>query len=90
MTSGLMANHILKDLENLYLLAMEKGNFTAALKAKELLGRECGLFSHKKNKLSLADISDEEIDRLIQEIEVQMIQMKPKKKKGEPNHDIHL
>ena len=73
MTNDTKTSHILKDLENLYALAMEKGNFTVALKAKELLGREQGLFSgaSRKKKLSLENLSDEELEALIQELERQ-------------------
>lgn len=64
---------ILRDIEEVYTLALEKGNFTAALRAKELLGRECGLFSaSKKKKVSLADLSEEDLNRLIQDIEAQI------------------
>ncbi|MBI2706978.1 MAG: hypothetical protein HYX35_01480 [Proteobacteria bacterium] len=64
---------ILRDIEEVYALAMEKGNFTAALRAKELLGRECGLFSvSKKKRFSLADLSEEDLNRLIQELEAQI------------------
>jgi len=73
MISNTKRSHILKDLENLYALALEKGNFSVALKAKELLGREQGLFSgasHKK-KLSLESLSDEDLDAFIQELEGQ-------------------
>ena len=69
-------NDILQDLEDIYTLAMEKGNFAVALKAKELLGREQGLFSPKSPALNkevcLADLSDEDITRLIEEIETQL------------------
>jgi|GEM_PF-5586705 hypothetical protein len=64
---------ILKDIEGVYVAAMEKGNFSVALKAKELLGRECGLFSTSKKKaFSLTELSEEELNRLIQEIEMQL------------------
>ena len=73
MLSDIKTSHILKDLENLYALAMEKGNFAVALKVKELLGREQGLFSgaSRKKKLSLENFSDEELDVFIQELERQ-------------------
>ena len=73
MPNDTKASHILKDLENLYALAMEKGNFTVALKAKELLGREQGLFSgnSRKKKISPESLSDEELEALIQELEGQ-------------------
>lgn len=68
---------ILKDLEEIYLQAMEKGNFAAALKAKELLGKELGLFVSSaanagKKKISLSDLSDEELNSLIDDIEIQL------------------
>ena len=65
----------LNDLEDIYAMAMAKGNYTVALKAKELLGKEQGLFSsHKKaslqrDRISLADFSEEDINHLIGEIE---------------------
>lgn len=68
------ASQILDDIETLYTLALEKGNFSAALKAKELIGREYGLFlphSYRKN-LALKDFSDEELDFLIRKIEAQL------------------
>lgn len=68
---------ILKDLEEIYLQAMEKGNFAAALKAKELLGKELGLFiftpaNGGERKISLADLSDDELSSLIEDIENQL------------------
>lgn len=68
---------ILKDLEEIYLQAMEKGNFSVALKAKELLGKELGLFglssaNGSKRKISLADLSDDELSSLIEDIENQL------------------
>lgn len=70
-TSDSVTSCILKDLEAIYNLAMEKGNFAVALKAKELLGREEGLFSSssRKKRVCLADLSEEDIHCLIQEIE---------------------
>jgi hypothetical protein len=64
---------ILKDIEEVYMAAMEKGNFSVALKAKELLGRERGLFSMSKKKtFALIDLSEEDLNRLLQEIEMQL------------------
>lgn len=74
---SLSSSAILKDLEEIYLMSLEKGNFAVALKAKELLGRELGLFALKntsaiKNKLSLSDLSEEDIIRLIEELETKL------------------
>ncbi len=68
---------ILKDLEKIYLMALGKGNYSVALKVKELLGRELGLFTLKssattKNKISLNDLSDEDITQLIKELEAKL------------------
>ena len=68
---------ILKDLEKIYLMALGKGNHSVALKVKELLGREVGLFTLKnsataKNKISLKDLSDEDIAQLIKELEAKL------------------
>ena len=68
---------ILKDLEDIYAMAMRNENFGVVLKAKELLGREFGLFSHaspssKKGDVALKDLSDDDITRLIGELEEQL------------------
>jgi hypothetical protein len=68
---------ILQDLENIYTRALAKGNLAVALKVKELLGRECGLFSlknrlSKKANVSLDTLSEEDVQRLISEIEQQL------------------
>lgn len=64
---------ILRNLEDIYERALAKGNFSVALKAKELLGREFGLFSlkkpsSKKAKISLTHLSEDDIMHLIVEI----------------------
>ncbi len=67
------AADLIKDLECIYTMAIANKNFAAALKAKELLGREYGLFSLKKgNKVSLSCLSDEDINRLIEEIKIKL------------------
>lgn len=68
---------ILKDLNELRHMALEKGNFTAALKATELLGREVGLFTLKKSSqktddISLDNLSEEDMLHLIQELEAKL------------------
>jgi hypothetical protein len=61
---------ILRDLESIYAMALASENYAVALKAKELLGRQFGLFTPKqKDKISLADLSEEDLERLIGEIE---------------------
>ena len=53
---------------------MAKGCYGVALKAKELLGREYGLFKskHKNGEFSFDNISEQELARLINEIEKQL------------------
>ena len=66
-------DNLLKDLEETYMRAIEKGNYTAALKAKELIGKEMGLFKGKGKKKPKKDsqefdfknLSDHEIQNLI-------------------------
>jgi len=72
-----LSSDILKDLEKIYLMALGKENFSVALKAKELLGRQLGFFALKnpmlkKNKLSLEHLSDEDITHLIKELEAKL------------------
>lgn len=73
-TDYLAAEAILKDLHDVYLRAMEKGQCTVAFKIKELLGREVGLFQQKKtiDKISLDALSDEDIARLTEELEAKL------------------
>ena len=72
---------ILTDLQDLRRMALEKGNFAVALKATELLGREMGLFTLKKDapkndKVSLDNLSEENIHHLIEELEAK-VQLDP-------------
>jgi len=61
--------NIVDDLERIYTLALEKGNLAVALKAKELLAKHINFFDLKPPQpVSLADLSDEDIERLIGEI----------------------
>ena len=69
---------ILNDLEDIFDLAMSKGNFAVALKTRELLGRELGLFqskkiSFKKESVKLTDFSEEELNHLVNESEKQLL-----------------
>ena len=61
---------ILEDVENIYTHAMAKGNFAIALKAKELLGREQGLFKSKTKceAFSIDKLSEQDLSYMIKEI----------------------
>jgi len=68
---------ILKDLEEIYFMCLEKRNFSVALKAKELVGRAQGLFDvkkseDKKTKMTLEELSDDDITHLIKELEAKL------------------
>ncbi|MBS0272714.1 MAG: hypothetical protein JSR85_08765 [Proteobacteria bacterium] len=70
-------NNLIKDFQMIYDLAISKENYSVALKAKELIAREHGLFSsHPSPQLSLSDLSDEDIARLIKEIQLVLDQEK--------------
>lgn len=61
--------NIIEDFEHIYTLALEKGNLSVALKAKELLAKHINFFKVSTYKnLSLADLKDEDIQRLMSEI----------------------
>lgn len=64
--------HIMRDLEDLYLHSKALGNMTAALKAKELQGKNVGMFGLEKNTPQegipvkpLATMSLDELKRVI-------------------------
>ncbi|MBX9621679.1 MAG: hypothetical protein K2X28_06620 [Alphaproteobacteria bacterium] len=71
--------NIIEDLEHIYTLALEKGNLVVALKAKELLAKHINFFNVSiQKKLSLADLKDEDIQRLMDEIK-ELLAKKTKK-----------
>ena len=70
---------IIEDLEHIYTLALEKGNLAVALKTKELLAKHINFFNASPHKnLSLADLKDEDIQRLMGEIK-ELLAKKTKK-----------
>lgn len=60
---------ILKNLETIYEIALQENNFTVALKALELLGKEAGLFSKTPSDVlpskKLSEMSEEELRTLL-------------------------
>ena len=61
---------LINDLEAAFKGALAAENYSAAIKAKELLGKELGFFKgDAKAKLSLASLSNEDIENLLAEIE---------------------
>lgn len=74
MSRHIPSTAILKDIEALYRLALQEGSLATALKAKELIGRAYGLFSSSSCKAlaSLKDLSDEDLDLLIKDMETRL------------------
>lgn len=50
---------IRKDIEEIYNQAMQNKNFSVALRAKELLGKEWGLFQYIKKELDVSNALSE-------------------------------
>jgi hypothetical protein len=68
---------IFHDLDTIYDLALESGKLAVALKVKELMGKEYGLFSGKNKNarlkgLALDSLSTEDLSRLVQKLENQL------------------
>lgn len=60
------SEQLITDLEKIYQQALEAGNFTAAIKAKEIIAKEL----QKTFPLrELADLTDTELERLINHLE---------------------
>ncbi|MBY0264332.1 MAG: hypothetical protein K2P90_02735 [Holosporales bacterium] len=70
MTSDTLRLKFVADLEKLFEMALEKENFTIALKAKELLGRERGYFRLPEKSpslfpLDLQALNDDQLSTLL-------------------------
>ncbi|MEB3701459.1 hypothetical protein Bealeia1_00521 [Candidatus Bealeia paramacronuclearis] len=74
---------LLEDLEETYIRATEKGNYSAALKAKELIGKEMGFFEGGKKgakitslkEMDLKTLSDQDLEQLISTLQEVISQM---------------
>jgi hypothetical protein len=66
---------ILADMEKIFQLAMAAGKLSVALKAKELIGKEMGLFlpPSQRAKIKLNELSDEELMEALEEAEQEKI-----------------
>lgn len=65
-------NRMIKDLEHTFKMALDAGDYKAAIQAKHMIGKMQGFFDEKKNKkqnLSLIELSTEELETLLQEAE---------------------
>ena len=64
-------NKMIKDLEQTFSLALEAGDYKAAIQAKQMIGKMRGFFDNKtkKDQISLVELSQQELDILIKEAE---------------------
>lgn len=59
-----------QDLELIFQMAMEKGNLSVALKAKEVLAKRAGFFDKPgQGRINLDELSHEQLMDLLQQIE---------------------
>jgi len=60
------ATRTLNDLEDAYVKALKAGKYSAAIRAKELIGRELGLFKGKGSidSIDIKQLSDDELRNL--------------------------
>jgi len=65
-TEFLTRTDLIQDLEVIFQNALRDCNYTAAIRAKELQGKYSGLM-HQKKKISLKDMTEEDILLLIDE-----------------------
>lgn len=65
-------NRMIKDLEKTFSMALDAGDYKAAIQAKHMIGKMQGFFDCKKNKkqnLSLIELNAEELEMLLCEAE---------------------
>ena len=64
-------DQILKDIESLYQLALENGQWRIALRAKELQGKALGLFRPQRlpHIMRIADMTEEQLREFIARLE---------------------
>lgn len=69
---------ILKDLDEIYHLALEQGNLGIALKVKELLGKQQGLFTPKQKPNSfqknyISSLSTDVLKDFIKDLQANLV-----------------
>lgn len=62
-------NKMIKDLEKIFSLALEAGDYKAAIQAKHMVGKMRGFLDSKKNSISLIELSQQDLEMLISEAE---------------------
>ena len=74
MVQNAQAMAILEDIQDIYKRALESDSLGIALRAKELMGKEFGLFKSKSSdtEFTLENIPDHELSRIIDYIEKQL------------------
>jgi len=73
---------ILANMEQIFQLAMATGKLSVALRAKELIGKEMGLFlpASQRAKIKLNELSDEELMEALDEAEQEKISVTEQQK----------
>jgi hypothetical protein len=73
---------ILADMEQIFQLAMATGKLSVALRAKELIGKEMGLFlpASQRAKIKLNELSDEELMEALDEVEQEKVSVAEQQK----------
>lgn len=59
----------IKDLESTFQLAIEAGDYKAAIQAKQVIGKAKGFMEKGNKSISLMELSQDELDSLIKEAE---------------------
>lgn len=77
--------YVVNNLKEIAEKAMEEGEYSAANKANELLGKHLGMFSDKvqhmhSGKIDIKQIADDDLDKRIKELENKVM---PNDKRGE-------
>lgn len=65
-------NKMIKDLERTFSLALEAGDYKAAIQAKHMIGKMRGFLDNKDSKkqgLSLIELSEQDLEMLILQAE---------------------
>lgn len=62
-------NEMISDLEKTFKMALEAGDYKAAIHAKQIIAKMKGFIESKKQSLSLMELSAQELEALIIEAE---------------------
>lgn len=84
---------VLQDLDSIFRLALENNNLNVALKTRELLGKQLGLFLkkpvvgfQKRVPFSFKNVSDEELAIMIRDLNEEIAEKEAKNKSQRRYH----